>query len=347
LTSGNTIDTKDWGKSLKQNMMGGFFMPKKAVSFLLGVLLCFFLTGGFLLSGCNQETKQSEDPKTPTDLKQADSGNTVFPLQLTDFLDRTVTIEKEPKRIVSLSPGTTEILFALGVGDRLVGVTSYDDYPPEKIQEIPKVGDFQGPNIEAILAQKPELIFASRLSGKEQMEALQQAGFNVVILEAASLEQIYDSIALTAQITNTTAKGEKMITEMQEQITALQKKVQALPRVKVFYLVDTNGTWTAGRNTFIDKLISLAGGENIAGAIDGWAQFSLENLPEKNPAVIITAPHAGSIEELRRLPGYVETDAVKQNRLYVLSDDNIISRPSYRIVQGLEEVASFIHPEAF
>jgi iron complex transport system substrate-binding protein len=305
-------------------------------------LLLVLLTS-FFLSGCNL-------PAKPAPNAEENTGNTAafdYPFNITDFLDREVTIAKQPQRIVSLSPATTEILFALGIGDRLVGVTSYDDYPPEKIRDLPKVGDFQGPNIEAILAQQPDLIFASRLSGKDQMDALHDAGFTVVVLEAASFQQVFDSIRLTARITNTTTTGDQLISAMQKEINEVQEKVQDLPPVKTFYLVDANGTWTAGKNTFIDELISIAGGENIAGDVTGWVQYSLEAILEKNPAVILTAPHAGKIAEIKQTTGFKETKAVKNNRVYTISDDNIISRPSDRIVQGLKEIATLLHPTAF
>jgi len=319
-------------------MFNKLLTTNKHFSFLLLVLLT-----SFLLSGCNLPAKPAPNGEENT----KNTADAVFPYSLTDFLDREVTIAKQPERIVSLSPATTEILFALGVGDRLVGVTSYDDYPPEKVQDLPKVGDFQGPNIEAILAQKPDLIFASRLSGQEQMDALHQAGFTVVVLEAASFQQVFDSIRLTAHITNTTATGEQLISQMEKEINEVQKKVQDLPPVKTFYLVDANGTWTAGKNTFIDELITIAGGENIAGNVTGWVQYSLETILEKDPAVILTAPHAGKIEEIKQTTGFKETAAVKNNRIYTISDDNIISRPSDRIVQGLREIAALLHPTAF
>lgn len=268
-------------------------------------------------------------------------------MKLTDFVDRTVTIKKEPQRIISLSPATTEILFALGAGDRIVGITAFDDYPADKIKGLPQVGDFQGPNIEAITALQPDLIFASKLSGKEQMEALQKSGFTVVVLEATSFQQVFDSLQLTAQITNTPENGDRMVKDLQNKFTEIHEKVQGLPKVKTYYLVDSTGNWTTGRNTFIDELITLGGGENIAGDLTGWIQYNLETLIEKNPSVILTAPHAGDPQEIMNSPGFRDTDAVKNKRVFVVSDDNMVSRPSYRIIHGLEEIARFLHPEAF
>ena len=123
--------------------------------------------------------------------------------------------------------------------------------------------------------------------------------------------------------------------------------VSAYPRKNVFYIVSVSGSFTAGGGTFIDHMITLAGGENVAADSEGWTQYSMESITVKNPEVIITAPHAGDIEDIYRLPGYSGTDAVKNDRVYVISDDNIISRTSYRIVYGLEEIAKLLHPEAF
>lgn len=317
-------------------------------SLIKTLLFILVLVPALILNGCFRTEKNLPDnqPHNPAEQNTV-IAKTSFPLTFIDYVNRTVTIAKEPQRIVSLSPATTEILFALGAREKIVGITAYDDYPPDQIKELPQVGDFQGPNIEAIAAQKPDIIFASRLSGKEQMDALQKSGFTVVVLEATSFKQVLDSLRITAQITNTQEKGNQMIAELNTKFTEIHEKVKDLPKVKTFYLVDSAGNWTTGRDTFIDELITLGGGENIAGDLTGWVQYSLETLVEKNPAVILTAPHAGDPEEILKSPGFKDTNAVKKGQVFIISDDNIISRPSYRIIQGLEEIARFLHPEAF
>ena len=296
-----------------------------------------------LLASCFNAATQPPEKE----IKEQDIENgKAFPMVVTDFEEREVAIQRAPERIVTLAPGITEILFELGLGENVVGVTDYDNYP-EEVFSVPKVGDFQGPNMEAIAAQKPDIIFASTLSGKNSMEALQRLGIPVLVLEAKSIDQIYNSIEIIGKITGKTAKGDALIADMKERMADIQERVSAYPRKRVFYIVDTNGNFTAGRGTFIDHLINLAGGENVAADSEGWAQYSMERIAEKNPEVIISAAHAGNMEALYRLPGYSGTDAVKNGRVYVISDDNIISRTSYRIVQGLEEIAKFLHPDAF
>ncbi|WP_028991574.1 ABC transporter substrate-binding protein [Thermoanaerobacter thermocopriae] len=308
---------------------------------LLALLVVFALMFSLAACSTNNATKPQDTSQTATEIVK-----TQFPLKVTDFLGREVTIEKEPQRIVSLAPSTTELIYALGAGNKVVGVTDFDNYPPE-VKDIPKVGGFKGPNVEAITAQKPDIIFASTLSGKEQMESLEKMGIPVVMLEAKNIDQIYQSIRIIGQITGTEKKGEELIKQMQDKIKEINDKVKELPKVSVFYLVSLDGNWTAGKGTFIDELINLAGGKNVAEDVNGWAQYSVEELVKKNPDVIITSPHAGDVKDIKNMAGYKDTNAVKNDKVFVISNDDIISRASNRIVLGLEEIAKFLHPEAF
>lgn len=307
-------------------------------------LLLVIAAAAILTASCTNDSTDSSNPGGSSPGTHAGSGD--YPQVITDFVERKVEIKNRPQRIVSLAPGITEILFELGLGDTIVGVTDFDDYPAE-VLDIPKVGDFQGPNMEAIAGQRPDIIFASTLSGKDSMEALQRLGIPVLMLEARDIDQIFSSIQIIADITEKRAEGAKLTADMKSRMEEIRNRISSLPKPKVFYIVDLNGNFTAGKGTFIDQLITLAGGQNIAGDVDGWAQYSMEKLVQDNPAVIITAAHAGNMDKLSNMPGYRDTDAVKNNRIHVISDDNIISRTSYRIVQGLEEIASFLHPDAF
>lgn len=308
---------------------------------LLALLVVFALMFSLAACSTNNATKPQDTSQTATEIVKRQ-----FPLKVTDFLGREVTIEKEPQRIVSLAPSTTELIYALGAGNKVVGVTDFDNYPPE-VKDVPKVGGFKGPNVEAITAQKPDIIFASTLSGKEQMESLEKMGIPVVMLEAKDIDQIYQSIKIIGQITGTEKKGEEIIKEMQDKIKEINDKVKNLPKVSVFYLVSLDGNWTSGKGTFIDELINLAGGKNVAEDVNGWAQYSVEELVKKNPDVIITSPHAGDVKDIKNMAGYKDTNAVKNDKVFVISNDDIISRASNRIVLGLEEIAKFLHPEAF
>ena len=308
------------------------------------IILLLIIALSFSLTACSKE-----DNSAQTSNEAEGNGETVknhFPLTITDFLGREITIEKEPERIVSLAPSVTELIFAVGAGDRVVGVTEYDTYP-EEVKDLPKVGGFKGPNIELITAQEPDIVFASTLSGKEEMETLEKMGIPVVMIEAKSIDNIYESIEMLGKITNKEEKAQTIVNEMKSKIQEISEKVKDKPKVKVFNLVDINGNWTAGSGTFIHELINLAGGQNIAEDTEGWVQYSIEELVSKNPDAIVMSSYAGDVETIKNMEGYKETNAVKNNNIYVVSNDDIISRATNRIVLGLEEIAKFLHPEVF
>lgn len=308
------------------------------------IILLLIIALSFSLTACSKE-----DNSAKTSNEAEGNGETVksqFPLTITDFLGREITIEKEPERIVSLVPSVTELIFAVGAGDRVVGVTDYDTYP-EEVKDLPKVGGVKGPNIELITAQEPDIVFASTLSGKEEMETLEKMGIPVLVIEAKSIDNIYESIEILGKITNKEEKAQTIVNEMKSKIQEISNKVKDRPKIKVFPLIDINGNWTAGSGTFIHELINLAGGQNIAEDTEGWVQYSIEELVRKNPDAIIMPSYAGDVETIKNMEGYKETNAVKNNNIYVVSNDDIISKPSNRIVLGLEEIAKFLHPEVF
>ena len=308
------------------------------------IILLLIIALSFSLTACSKE-----DNSAQTSNEAEGNGETVksqFPLTITDFLGREITIEKEPERIVSLAPSVTELIFAVGAGDRVVGVTEYDTYP-EEVKDLPNVGGFKGPNIELITAQEPDIVFASTLSGKEEMETLEKMGIPVVVIEAKSIDNIYESIEMLGKITNKEEKAQTIVNEMKSKIQEISNKVKDRPKIKVFHLIDINGNWTAGSGTFIHELINLAGGQNIAEDTEGWVQYSIEELVSKNPDAIVMPSYAGDVETIKNMEGYKETNAVKNNNIYVVSNDDIISRATNRIVLGLEEIAKFLHPEVF
>lgn len=303
------------------------------ITIYLILLLSVFL--GACAKSPSSDGKMNESP---------DQVASLYPLTITDFLGREVTIPQMPERIVSLAPSTTEILFELGLGDRIVGVTDYDNYP-EEARRKPRVGGFKGPNLEAIVAQQPDLIFASSLSGKEQMEVLEKLGIPVVMLEAGEISRINKTIELLGAITNSKEKAARLIAAFNGKLEELAARLQDIRQISVYYIVDLQNNWTAGRGTFIHELINLAGGRNVAEDVEGWANYSLEKIVEKNPQVIITSTHTGKPEDLQKKAGFQDLDAVKNNRVYIFEDSNIISRPSHRIADGLEQLIRFLHPE--
>ncbi len=267
-----------------------------------------------------------------------------YPLTVIDFMNRTVTIEKEPQRIVSLAPSITETLFYIGAGDKVVGVTKYDDFPPQ-VLNITKIGGFSNPNIEIIASLKPDLIIGTSMHLK-YLKQLEQIA-PVIIVAPRNLEEIYKQIELLGKVTNREEYAQSVVNEMKAKVEYITSRVREKPKPKVFFISWWNPIYTPGRDTFQGDLIELAGGENVFNDLTGWAQVSIEQVLARNPEIIILSAHAGISPEQLCETELAKTDAVKNGRVYVISDDNIISRPGPRIVLGLEELAEFIHPEVF
>ena len=269
-----------------------------------------------------------------------------YPLTIVDSVGRKVTIKKEPRRIVSLAPSITETLYFIGALDKVVGVTKFDDFPPEVQKGRAVIGDFSNPNLEVIASLKPDLIIGTSMHLK-YLDKLQQIA-PVIIVDPKNMSEIYEWIIKLGKVVNREKEAEGVVNYMKAIVESVQAKVANSSRPKVFYLVGYwNGYWTAGRGTFMDSLISIAGGENIFHDIEGWKTVSAEDIVARNPDIVIISYHAGiKPGDLCNTP-LAKTNAFKNGRVYVISDDNLVSRPGPRIVLGLEEIAYFIHPEAF
>jgi len=272
---------------------------------------------------------------------------------LTDQLGRTVTLASNPQRIVSLAPANTEILFALGLGERIVGVTTYCNYPPEALEK-PKVGDFSSPSIEEVVAMAPDLILAANLHKDKVIPQFEAKGLTVYALSPATLDEVLEAITLIGKITGKDKAAADLVKDMQSRIKAVTDKTGTLSEVQkpsVFYAVWHDPLMTAGSGTFIDELIYKAGGINIAHDLKEYAVISLEAVIAANPQVIVAGVGMGEgkdlplqfITEEERLQ---DTEARQNNRIYSINMD-IIGRPGPRIVDALEQFARIIHPELF
>jgi iron complex transport system substrate-binding protein len=263
-----------------------------------------------------------------------------FPVTLKDDNGNSVTIKAKPMRIVSTAPASTEILFALGVGDRVVGVSSLDDYPAEAAK-IAKVGDFQA-NTEAIMALSPDLVLG--YSGNEEALApVQKAGSPVMIFNPTTLEQIYADITMVGQATGATGKADEVIAGIKAQvgqITAEAAKNSFSP--KVFYALD-NTLWTAGPGSFVDQLLKLVGATNVGSVSGGgnaatqaYYQFSAEQLVASDPDIVLLPNTAyKSVDEFTGDPRFAQLTAVKDKHVYLINDV-IITRPGSRVGEGLK-----------
>jgi iron complex transport system substrate-binding protein len=270
-----------------------------------------------------------------------------------DDLGRSVNIEKVPQRIISLAPSNTELLFALGLGDKIVGVTEYCDYPPEALEKE-KVGGYSTPDIEKIIALEPDLILASSIHAKEIIPALEERGLIVFALEPENLDGILADIRVVGEITGSEKEASELVTQMESRIKAVTDKTQSLKpeeRPKVFYITWHEPLWSVGSETIIHELIEKAGGENIFQDITGHKMVNLETVIARNPEVIIACTGTGEAknkpyEWAKEEPRLMVTEAYKNDRIYQV-DADLVSRTGPRIVEALEEFARFIHPEIF
>lgn len=277
--------------------------------------------------------------------EQSQPASSTYPVTVTDVKERNVTLEKKPEKIVSLTPSNTEILFALGLGDSIVGVDKYSNYP-EQANSIKKVGDFNGPNIELIAELKPDLVVAGGDIQEDAIKKLENLGIPVISSEAGGLEDLYKNIDVLGKATDTQQEAQELITKLKNNIQSIAQKVASLNKPKVYFNVDINGFYTAGKGTFISQLIEMAGGKNVADDVEGWPQYSVEKIIEKNPDIIITTEHAGTIDDIKKISALKNINAVKDGKIYSL-DADIINRIGPRVDQALEEMAKVIHPEVF
>ena len=276
---------------------------------------------------------------------------------ITDDHGRTVDIAETPERIVSLAPSITEILFALDLGDKVVGVTDYCDYPEELVEkidagEIQRVGaPWPGFSLETIVSLDPDLAFAIGDTVPDYVNDLEGLEIPTIILQPEIIDDIFHDIELVGIIVGKQGDAAALVADLEDDIDEIVAKVANAPVRSVFYGVDVSDPamlWTVGNGTFIDDLITLAGGDNIAGNLEGWPTYNLEDLVNSNPDVIVLggANWGVSAEKVASRPIWQDLDAVKNGNIYAI-DDTTLVRPGPRIANGLELLAGLIHPELF
>ncbi|HHY28793.1 MAG TPA: ABC transporter substrate-binding protein [Desulfitobacterium dehalogenans] len=304
----------------------------------------------FLISGCNSTSQLgAASPETPAG--QDTNQSTSYPLTYTDDTGVATTLEKEPLRIICLAPPSTEILSALGLDDRLIGLTVYDNYPvgiQEKAEYV--FADSLNPNMEQLIQLKPDLVVTG-MHNKDFINSLRNLGIPVVHLNPQSLESTYQAIGKLGYITNTQKQAQTVVQGMKEKEQAIADKVRTIKesdRVKVWIEVDP-GLFTAGEGTFLNELITKAGGINIASDVQNWAQYSEEQVIDKNPQVILST-YSYYMDNVKATilarPAWQDIDAIVHDRIYDL-DSDMVTRSGPRIINGLETIAKALYPDLF
>ncbi|HPD10165.1 MAG TPA: cobalamin-binding protein [Methanoregulaceae archaeon] len=272
---------------------------------------------------------------------------------LTDDMGTAVIINGTPQRIISLSPSNTEILYALGLGDRIIGVTEYCNYPPEALEK-PKIGGYNTVNIEKVIALKPDLILASYGNGEEILENLRMLGYPVVALHPRTLADVLDNIRLVGKAAGAEANAAALAGGLEQRINAVEERAgMASERPTVAHVIWNDPIYVSGKGTFQDELIMKAGGENAFPGVEGWKNIGIEDFIHADPDVLIVNAGSGMgggedaiARFFRNEPRFAGVTAIKENRISIVDSDTV-DRAGPRIVDALEMFAAAIHPELF
>jgi iron complex transport system substrate-binding protein len=310
-------------------------LKRRGITLTVIFLLLIFL----LLTGCSKKTG---------DIVKDSEG---FPVHIVDDMGRNVVIDREPQRIISLAPSNTEILFALNLGERIAGVTEYCDYPQEANNKE-KIGGFSTPNIEKVISLNPDLVIATSMHQKA-VEELERLGVPVIVLFPKKVSDVLNNITLIGRATGQEDVAEGLVKDLKARMDAVTDKTGKIPegkRPRVYYEVWHDPLITAGPDTFVDDLITLAGGINIAGdSKTSYPEISLEVVIQKDPQIFIYSHHGNSRQEIEQIysrQNWQDISAIKNKRVYII-DQNLVQRATPRLIDGLEELAKMLHPDLF
>ena len=325
---------------------------KKIYAYIFALLLSIGL-----LVGCasGEEPENNQEAQTEQSEKGAETEQTEksdFPVTIKDATDEEVVIEKKPERMVSLMPSNTEIAFELGLGDEIIGITDNDTYPEEALEKE-KVGGMEF-NVEKIISLKPDLVLAhggSMGMSSEGFGQLKDAGITVLVVnDAKTFADVYDSIEMIGKATGTVEEAEKLVTDMKSKVEEIQEKaadVKEEDMKKVYVEVDPS-LYTVGKNTFMDEMLTMIKAENIVKE-EGWPQLNQEAIIEANPDVIITTYGfytENAVEQVLGREGWQDINAIKNKQVVDVHSDKV-TRSGPRLVEGVEELAKAVYPDIF
>lgn len=297
----------------------------------IGLLLLATFLFGACTGNKHQITKIAPDSRT-----------------LTDEAGRTVTVPAKIERFISLAPNLTEIVYAIGAGDRLVGNTTYCDYPPEA-KTVQKVGDTLQPSIERILGLRPQLVLVSTASQLEAFtKQLNEQKIAVYVTNPRSLEEVFRSITTLGDLLGAGDRATSLVADLRKRTSAVEEAIKHVKLLKVFYQVSGEPLYTIGRDAYLTDLVRRAGGVSATADVPGaFPRFSDEAALAAQPEAIIL-PTGGSMGTANSTVAAAlkNSPAAVSNRVYKINDDHL-SRPGPRLVDGLEEMARALHPEAF
>jgi len=315
---------------------------------LLPVIVLIFIV--LIVSGCSSEKPEMGTPGDKNINESSNRGATQYPLTLNDDSGESISIPKEPERIISFVPSSTETLFALGLDTKVIGVTKWDTYPlgvQEKVEYV--FEDSLNPNIEQIIRLKPDLIILG-MHDSQTVAAIRNLQIPTVLFDPQNLNSTYDTIERLGLITNKQSEAVDLIAKMKNKEKKINEKISTLkPEQKLKVWIEVSGElFTAGKGTFLNELLEKAGGINIADT-EGWAQFSSEQVIAKNPDVILVTYgyyDKEAVSNILSRRGWQAVKAIKEQNVVEL-DSDMVNRPGPRIIDGLESIAKTLYPQLF
>jgi iron complex transport system substrate-binding protein len=321
----------------------------------LNVFLFALLLSIFALAGCGDSA--ADKPKESTagnENQSAQQEEQAFPVTITDALENEVIIESKPEKIVSLIPSNTEIAYELGLGEQIVGVSDFDNYP-EEAAEKEKIGGMEF-NVEKIISLQPDLVLAhgsNALNSEAGLQQLRDAGITVLVVnDATNFNEAYDSIVMIGTASGEKEKAETIVADMKSQVEEIKTKAKAIKeedKKSVFVEVSpAPEIYAAGTNTFIDEMLQIINAKNAV-AEEGWPKMDPEAVIKSNPDVIITTHgyYSGdAVKNVLSRDGWQEINAVKNQQVVDVHSDKV-TRPGPRLVEGVEELAKAVYPEVF
>ncbi len=267
---------------------------------------------------------------------------------LSDEVGRRVKVPHFPKRVVSLAPSITEVLFALGLHEEIIGVTSFCDYP-EEARHKPRVGEFVAPSVEKIVSLRPDFIIAIQDGNRgETIDRLNHLGLPVYVIDPKGIEGIWKTIHQLGKVLGKEEESKRLLSQMTKRKDEIVYLTKSLDKPKVFFQMGVSPLVTAGPKTLADDLMRLAGGRNIAeGETTQYPVYDIESVMLKDPDIIIMSSMGGKKDHsnlVQTWQNWKSITAVKKKAVYAI-DSNIVDRPTPRIIEGLEAMVGAIHPE--
>jgi iron complex transport system substrate-binding protein len=326
------------------------FRNHRLATLCAGIAVLSLLPAGFLAGKPISAQRRIEQAARQASSSANAEANAPASRTFTDETGRRVEIPDDVKRVVSLAPNLTEIVFAVGNGDQLAGDTNFCDYPPEATQK-PRVGGPVNPNLEQIVALMPDLVLATKsINRRETVDALDRLGLPVYVTDPHSVDEMVTSVEHIGNALHSGKSAEALVKDLRERLSSLDRRLAGAAPRRVLFVVWTDPLISIGRDTFISDALRRAGARSVVDTADEWPRVNLEEIIRLQPeALVFASAHAGDtqhdIDALRSRPGWRDLDALRHGNVVVISD--AINRPAPRMVDAIEQLARALHSESF